>query len=61
MATQAQVLFSACQSFYRALRVGVPGVHYSKGLRPLDVEIAAIQKAAGNIEFFFIFFFSRSN
>ncbi|KAK6622543.1 hypothetical protein RUM44_002355 [Polyplax serrata] len=47
MATQAQVLFSACQSFYRALRVGVPGLHYTKGLRPLDPEIAAIKKAAG--------------
>ncbi|KAL0276676.1 UNVERIFIED_CONTAM: hypothetical protein PYX00_004193 [Menopon gallinae] len=48
LATQAQALFACCQSLLRALRTGKPGVHYTKGLKPLEAEISAIERASDN-------------
>lgn len=46
-AHQAQVLWAACQSLYRAVKSGCPGFPWTEQLRPLDPEIKAVKLAAG--------------
>ncbi|XP_060524293.1 MICOS complex subunit Mic60-like [Cylas formicarius] len=43
---QSQVLWSACQSLLRAMRVGCPGIPWKDQIRPLEPEINAVLKAA---------------
>lgn len=45
---QSQVLWSACQSLYRALRAGCPGLPWTEQLRPLAPEIEAVKNAAAD-------------
>ncbi|KAK9736949.1 Mitochondrial inner membrane protein [Popillia japonica] len=45
-AHQAQVLWAACQSLYRAVKSGCPGFPWTEQLRPLDPEIKAVKLAA---------------
>lgn len=47
MAHQSQVLWSACQALHRAVKTSVPGVAWADQMKPLEAEIDAIKKAAG--------------
>jgi len=45
-ASNAQVLWSACQALSRAVKVAPPGTSKDELIRPLESEIQAIYKAA---------------
>lgn len=45
---QSQVLWSACQSLFRALKAGCPGVPWTEQIRPLEPEITAVKNAAAD-------------
>lgn len=45
-ASNAQILWSACQVLARAVKVVSPDASTDKGIRPLEPEIKAISKVA---------------
>ncbi|XP_076301014.1 MICOS complex subunit Mic60-like isoform X2 [Lasioglossum baleicum] len=45
-ASNAQILWSACQALARAVKTTAPGVCADKAIRPLEAEIKAVTKAA---------------
>lgn len=45
-ASNAQILWSACQALARAVKVAPPGTSKDKAIRPLEPEIKAVCKAA---------------
>ncbi|XP_015597219.1 MICOS complex subunit Mic60 isoform X4 [Cephus cinctus] len=45
-ASDAQMLWAACQTLARALKLAPPGIPAEKALRPLEPEIKAVSKAA---------------
>ncbi|KAB0794847.1 hypothetical protein PPYR_11686 [Photinus pyralis] len=47
---QSQLLWSACQSLFRALKAGCPGVPWTEQLRPLESEITAVKNAAAETD-----------
>lgn len=46
-ARQAQLLWSACQSLHRRLKISTPGVPWQQQLQPLRLDIENVSKAAG--------------
>lgn len=45
-ASNAQILWSACQALSRAVKVAPPGISMDEIIRPLEPEIQAVCKAA---------------
>lgn len=45
-ASNAQILWSACQALARAVKSAPPGAHAEVVIRPLEQEIKAVTKAA---------------
>ncbi|KAK4875008.1 hypothetical protein RN001_011430 [Aquatica leii] len=43
---QSQILWSACQNLFKALKAGCPGLPWTEQLRPLEPEIVAVKNAA---------------
>lgn len=48
IAHQSQVLWSACQALFKAVKAGCPGVPWKDQLRPLEPEISAVVKASAS-------------